>query len=169
LHFPLTPRYYRIVYEVDFGAVLASEEAAQLKREVSMANLGTPPAERELTTQVEQLLSMRDLNLSKLGGPARRLRRNASRLAGDLGQSLSFAQQQLVMRASMLAVLLEDQECRALLGQQIALGDYTQMISVQKQILQALGLKRVPKDVMSFTELRRLDLLEQQQRGEPAS
>lgn len=128
-----------------------------------MANLGTPPAEQAVTTQLEHLLSMRDLNLSQLGGPARRLRRNTSRLATDLGRDLTFAQQQLVMRASMLAVLLEDQECRALLGQKIALGDYTQMISVQKQILQALGLKRVMKDINTFSELRRLDRLQEQE------
>jgi hypothetical protein len=51
------------------------------------------------------------------------------------------------MRAAMLSILLEDQECRALLGQKIAIGDYTNMIAVQKQLLQALGLHRVPRDV----------------------
>jgi hypothetical protein len=112
-----------------------------------MANLGTPVAERALTTQLEHLLSFRDLNVRELGGPARRLRRNASRLASDLGGSLSFAQRQLAMRAAMLSILLEDQECRVLLGHKIAIGDYTQMIAVQKQILQALGLRRVPRNI----------------------
>ena len=82
-----------------------------------------------------------------LGGPARRWKRNANRLANDLGGDLSFAEQQLAMRAAMLAVLLEDQECRVLLGEKIVIGDYTQMITVQKQLLVALGLKRVPRDV----------------------
>ena len=112
-----------------------------------MSNFGTPPAERALTVQLEKLLSFRDLNLSKLSGPARRLRRSASQLAGDLGRDLTFAQQQLTMRAAMLAILLEDQECRVLLGEKIAIGDYTNMIVVQKQILQVLGLHRVPRDV----------------------
>jgi len=112
-----------------------------------MANLGTPPAERALTTQLEHLLSFRDLNIRQLGGPARRLRRNASRLSADLGRDLSFAQQQLTMRAAMLAILLEDQECRALRGEKIVIGDYTSMIAVQKQLLVALGLRRVPRDI----------------------
>jgi len=127
----------------------------QLKRELSMSNLGTPPAERALTAQFERLLSFRDLDLRAIGGPARRMRRNASRLAGDLGRDLSFQQQQLVMRASLLALLLEDQECRALLGHKIAIGDYVGLVAVQKQILQALGLKRIARDVQDPLEYAR--------------
>ena len=56
------------------------------------------------------------------------------------------------MRAAMLSILLEDQECRALLGQKIAIGDYTNMIAVQKQLLQALGLRRVARDVLSLDQ-----------------
>jgi hypothetical protein len=112
-----------------------------------MANLGVPPAEQALTVQLEKLLGFVDINCSKLGGPARRVRRNASRLASDLGGDLSFAQRQLTMRAAMLSILLEDQEVRALLGQKIELSDYTSMIAVQSQLLRALGLKRVAKNI----------------------
>jgi hypothetical protein len=112
-----------------------------------MSNIGMTTSEQAITPQLEKLLCMRDLNLRDLAGPARRWKRNANRLASDLGGDLSFAEQQLAMRAAMLAVLLEDQECRVLLGEKIAIGEYTQMIAVQKQLLVALRLKRAPRDV----------------------
>jgi hypothetical protein len=107
-----------------------------------MSNIGILPAEKALTEQVERLLCLKDLSLRKLGGAGRRWRNNASKLANDLGGNPSFAERQLAMRAALLAVLLEDQEVRVLSGQKISLADYTTMVSVQKQLLLALGLER---------------------------
>jgi hypothetical protein len=69
-----------------------------------------------------------------------------------LGRDLSFGQQQLAMRASMLAILLEDRECRALLGQKIDVNDYAQLLAAQTRIFKVLGIRRTLKNVPNLNE-----------------
>ena len=63
------------------------------------------------------------------------------------GPQLSAAQEQLVLRASVLGTLLENCEARLLLGQQVQLSEYLEMANTQKRMLAALGLERVARDV----------------------
>jgi hypothetical protein len=107
--------------------------------------------EREFAGTLTRLLSLRDVDCRKQGA-ARRVRTFARHFAVDLGGDLSAAEQQLVQRTSVLAALLEDREARILSGEKISIGDYVAMISVQKQLLLALGIKRVPRDVSALSE-----------------
>jgi hypothetical protein len=77
----------------------------------------------------------------------RQVRALGRALKRDLGDDLSAAQEQLVLRASVLGTLLENCEARLLLGQQVQLSEYLEMANTQKRMLAALGLERVARDV----------------------
>jgi hypothetical protein len=114
----------------------------------------------------ERLLSLRDVDARRV--PLRKVLSVARRLEQDLGSDPSTAQSELIRRASVLAAMLEDTEARLLLGQEVSVSDYLAAASVQKRLLEALGLERVPRDVMSLSELLRQDR-EQQRRLEEQS
>lgn len=92
-----------------------------------------------------RLLALTDIDCRRV--PVRKMRAIASRLTRDMGNDPSEAQRQLIQRAATLGALLEDTEARLLLGQDVSLGDFLSAVSVQKQLLLALGLRRVPIDV----------------------
>lgn len=101
--------------------------------------------EAAYTAHVEQLLSLSDADCRRI--PVRKVRALGRALKRDLGDDLSTAQEQLVLRASVLGTLLENCEARLLLGQQVQLSEYLEMANTQKRMLAALGLKRVPIDI----------------------
>jgi|SRR5262245_59592907 len=101
--------------------------------------------EQAYNTHMEHLLGLADVDCRRI--PMRQVRALGRALRQDLGDDLSTGAQQLVQRASILGVLLENIEARLLLGQRIAIGDYVEMCNTQKRLLMALGLKRVPRDV----------------------
>ena len=51
-----------------------------------------------------------------------------------------------------MGALLEDAEARLLLGQETSFSDYLSAISVQKQLLLAIGIRRIPRDVSLLSE-----------------
>jgi hypothetical protein len=117
--------------------------------------LALTPMEQSFNATLEHLLSLDDVDARK--GPTRRVRAYARRLATDLGgaDTLSTAQQQLIQRASMLAAICEHTETCLLLGRQdVSIGDYLAAISVQKRLLEALGLERKPRDAGFIDILR---------------
>jgi hypothetical protein len=101
--------------------------------------------EATYTAHVEHLLTLADCDCRRL--PVRKVRALGRALKRDLGDDLSAAQEQLVLRASVLGTLLENCEARLLLGQQVQLSEYLEMANTQKRMLQTLGLKRVPIDI----------------------
>ena len=121
---------------------------------------GAPVMEHEFKAALTLLLSYRDLDCRRAGA-ARRVRTYARRLERDLGGDLSVQQQQLVARASMLAVLCEHTETSLLLGHPASIADYLAAVSVQKQLLAALGLRRVPRDITPTLD-QYLDLQQQE-------
>jgi hypothetical protein len=109
-----------------------------------MANALTLP-ERQFAGELQRLLSMKDVDCRR--GPTRVLLARARRLASDLGNDLSEAQQELVKRVAVLATLLEHHEAKLLLGERVSISDYLEMCNVQRRLMQTLGLRRIPKDI----------------------
>jgi hypothetical protein len=118
----------------------------------------------------ERLLTMADVDCRR--GPGRSVLRYARALSSDLGGDLSIAQQMLVQRASLLAVLCGHTEAAIMLGRPISVGDYLQMTSTLRRLLTTLSpsLQRVPRDVTPEPlEIRREDLARKlAERGLPA-
>jgi|SRR5271166_3566623 len=125
-----------------------------------MATAITTP-EKQFANGLMHLLSLKDVDCRR--GPTRVLLARARRLTRDLGGDLSEAQQELVKRASVLATLLEHHEAQLLLGVDVSVGDYLELLNAQRRLLVTLGLKRQLKDV---TPLSRY--LEQHQQNEAA-
>jgi len=101
--------------------------------------------ERQFPAGLSKLLQMSDVDAR--GGVPRKLRALARALSRELGEDLPLAQMMLVQRVVMLEALCVHSEAALLLGQDVSLNDYLQMISTQRRLLQTLGLKRVPKDI----------------------
>ena len=75
--------------------------------------------EAAYTAHVEQLLTLADADCRRI--PVRKARALGRALKRDLGDDLSAAQEQLVLRASVLGTLLYNFEARLLVGQQVQL------------------------------------------------
>jgi hypothetical protein len=122
-------------------ATLAS---AQLKREMMSLPSDITATER---VAFERLLTMADVDCRK--GPGRSVLRYARALSSDLGGDLSIAQQMLVQRASLLAMLCGHAEAEILLGMPVSVSDYLQMASTLRRLLTTLSpsLKRIPHDI----------------------
>jgi hypothetical protein len=89
----------------------------------------------------------------------KRARQAAAALIADAGgaENISAARRQLITRASVLSVYLEDTESRWLQGEQIDPADWMAAANTLKRLLCALGLERRPRDVTSFGDLLRAD------------
>jgi len=112
--------------------------------------------ERDFKAELErtlQLATFADIDTRRT--PFFQVRQLARRIARDMGDDLSTAQAQLVQRAATLGALCEDTEVRLLQGQPASVADFLTMINTQRRLLQALGLKRVPKDITSPLEYAR--------------
>src|SRR5665213_3619823 len=95
---------------------------------------------------------VRLLSLDQLDGrtvACRRARELVSSIQADLGGSdqLSEGTRQLVRRAAVLGVFIENSEAAWLAGQEAALGDYLSAIDSQRRVLSTIGLERRARDV----------------------
>lgn len=117
------------------------------------------PTEQAFSTAIQRLLTLDDCDARRT--PLRRVHALARQLARDMGDDLSAAQQQLVQRAATLAALCEDAEAKLLLGENASVADFLQMANTQRRMLQALGLRRVPKDVTNPIDYARSHASEQ--------
>jgi hypothetical protein len=81
--------------------------------------------------------------------PARRARELVSELESDLGggDRLPVAIRQLIQRAAMMAVMVEDIEVRWLERKPADLSTYGTLVDRQRRVLEALGLGRTARDV----------------------
>jgi len=88
-------------------------------------------------------------DLDRRTGAAFRAHRMVKAITEDLGgeSRLSTAEKQVIQRAALLGTLAEDQEARWLLGQPIDTGSLCAIGNAQRRLLEAIGLKRQPKDV----------------------
>lgn len=68
-------------------------------------------------------------------------------LEADLGGDLSAAQRELVTRAALLGAITQDAEANWLSRNPVDLALYGTLADRQRRILEALGLKRVARDV----------------------
>jgi hypothetical protein len=85
--------------------------------------------------------------------PARRFKDLQASMASDLGNDLTEAQLQLVRTACGLIVMRESLDTQVLNGMTINTGQYCTISNSLKRCLQALGLKRVARDVTSLGEV----------------
>jgi hypothetical protein len=68
-------------------------------------------------------------------------------LQADLGGDLSTSQLELVKRAALLGAIVEDAECAWLENKPANLSVYGMLVDRQRRVLEALGMKRQPRDV----------------------
>ena len=100
---------------------------------------------------------VRLLSLDRLDGrtiACRRARELVSSLQADLGGTdrLSEGTKQLVRRAAVLGVFIENSEAAWLAGQEVALGDYLSAVNSQRRVLTTIGLERRQRDVSPTLE-----------------
>jgi hypothetical protein len=88
-------------------------------------------------------------DLDRRTGAAKRARDLVREIHEDLGgeDRLAVATRQIVQRAALLGTLAEDLETRWLLGEQIDSGSLCAVANAQRRLLEAVGIKRVPRDV----------------------
>jgi hypothetical protein len=99
---------------------------------------------------------VRLMSLDRLDGrtiACRRARELVSSIQADLGgiDQLSEGSRQLVRRAAVLGVYIENCEAQWLAGQEVALGDYLSAINSQRRVLTTIGLERRARDVTTPT------------------
>lgn len=101
------------------------------------------------------------------GQAARRYRDLCAAIAADQGGTdrLSSARLQLIRRFAGGAVLAEQMESRIVLGEQVDVGEYSQLSSTLVRIAQRIGINRLPKNVTP--DLR--DYLEAKTAGQEAA
>ena len=93
---------------------------------------------------------IRFLTLRDLDGRSRAVAKaNTIRTAfeRDLGGDLTEGQNQLIQRATLLSVMLENFEVRYSLGEPIEFSDYMTGVNVLRRVLVTLGLERRARDV----------------------
>jgi len=80
-----------------------------------------------------------------------------SAIEGDLGgaDQLSAAERQIIQRAAIVGAILEDMEAAWLAGGPIDVPTYTALANVQRRHLEAVGIKRTPRDVTSLGQILR--------------
>jgi hypothetical protein len=78
---------------------------------------------------------------------AQQAQRLITQLATDLGGDLSCAERELVKRAALLGAIVEDVEVAWLERRPADLTIYGTLVDRQRRVLEALGLKRQPRDV----------------------
>jgi hypothetical protein len=83
---------------------------------------------------------------------ARRVTRTRNQLIRDLGGDPSKAQMLLAANAAIYAVWLQDNAERMLSGAGVETREYVNVSRACMQTLQALGIKRQPRDVMSLAK-----------------
>jgi hypothetical protein len=76
-------------------------------------------------------------------------------IESDLGGSdmVSAAEKQIVQRAAIVGAILESMEAEWLAGGQIDMQVYIPLANLQRRHLEAVGLKRAPRDITSLGEI----------------
>jgi DNA-binding helix-hairpin-helix protein with protein kinase domain len=94
-----------------------------------------------------RLMTLADLD--RRTGAAYRAHTMVKAITEDLGGEtrLATAEKQIIQRAALLGTLAEDLEARWLLGQQIDIGTLCALGNAQRRALEAVGLRRVARDV----------------------
>jgi hypothetical protein len=114
-----------------------------------MAAIGpdTAPVESRNAMRRARLLTLADLD--RRTAAARRARDLVSGLESDLGGSdrLTVAERQLVQRAAVLGAIIEHYEALWLDGRPINVNEHLASINAQRRCLEAVGLRRVPRDI----------------------
>jgi hypothetical protein len=95
-----------------------------------------------------RLLTLSDLD--KRTSAARRAHDLIAAIQGDLGgeDRLATGERQIIQRAALLGTLAEDLETRWLAGEPIDPGTLCAIGNAQRRLLEAVGLKRVPKEIV---------------------
>jgi hypothetical protein len=108
-------------------------------------SMQTTPLEQAFTASLNRLATFSDIDARTQ--PVRKVHALVRYLTRDLGGDLSTAQRALVVRAATLMALCEHSEVLLLTGREVPLGDYLGAANTLKRLLQALGLRRVPRDI----------------------
>jgi hypothetical protein len=100
------------------------------------------------------------LTLDHLDGrtsSARAARDLMADIESDLGGAdmISAAERQIIQRAAITGAILESMEAEWLAGGQIDMAVYVPLANLQRRHLEAVGLKRAPRDVTSLGEILR--------------
>jgi hypothetical protein len=103
---------------------------------------------------------VRLLTLRRLDGrtaAAKRTRDLIAAMEVDAGGSdrLSTGERQIIQRAAITGAVLEDLEARWLEGEPIDAALYATLGNAQRRLLETVGLRRVPRQVPSFSDLLR--------------
>lgn len=88
---------------------------------------------------------------------ARAARNLMADITSDLGgdAAVSAAEKQIIQRAAITGAILEDMEAAWLAGGQIDMAVYVPLANLQRRHLEAVGLKRAPRDVTSLGQILR--------------
>jgi hypothetical protein len=78
---------------------------------------------------------------------AQQAHRLVAQLEADLGKDPSTAERELIKRAALLGAIVEDTEVAWLERRPADLSIYGKLVDRQRRILEALGLKRTPRDI----------------------
>jgi hypothetical protein len=94
-----------------------------------------------------RLMTLSDLD--RRTGAAKRAHDLVKALHEDLGgeDRLATGERQIIQRAALLGTLAEDLETRWLDGEQIDPGTLCAIGNAQRRLLEAVGIKRVPRDI----------------------
>jgi hypothetical protein len=94
-----------------------------------------------------RLMTLSDLD--RRTGAAKRAHDLVKAIREDLGgeDRLATGERQIIQRAALLGTLAEDLETRWLLGESIDAGTLCAIGNAQRRLLEAVGIKRVPRDV----------------------
>jgi hypothetical protein len=137
----------------DSSGIASSSDSNTLRMIQQTPRVGAPgDAVASIKPRLLKQGYVRFLTLADLDGRSRaaaRCRELVRSFESDLGgaDELSTAQRQLVQRAALLAVTLEDFEVRFTLGQPFELPDYLATVNAQRRVLITLGLERRARDV----------------------
>jgi hypothetical protein len=117
-----------------------------------MGERGRGDNEGTVKPRIAKLGYHRFLTIRDLDGRSRAVARcNELRAAfeADLGgpANMTTGQKQLVQRAALIGVQLEDFETRWILGEPIEFTDYMTGVNVQRRVLATVGLERRARDV----------------------
>src|ERR1035437_8448044 len=117
---------------------ISVEKMAANTAQLDARSTAAPPSK---STGKVRLLSLAELDGRTVA--CRRARELVEAIEADLGGAdrLSEGSRQLVRRAAVLGVFIENSEAAWLAGQEVALGDYLSAINSQRRVLTTLGLK----------------------------
>ena len=121
----------------------------------------TVPMEGRRSPKLANGGKLRLLTLDRIDGrtnAAKRARDLIDAIMRDIGSDISEGTRQLVQRAGVLGIYIEDAETRWLNGEPIDLGHILSAVNSQRRILQTLGLQRRAPRGTTLGDILRSDL-----------